>query len=334
MINVGVIGIGGMGRLHFSCYGNNPQATVVAIADVDPRKLEGDWEKTGINIDTGKAGRVDLSGIKTYPTASELIADAEIELVDICLPTPLHAPTTIAALRGGKHVFCEKPMAMNGEECQAMADAARDAGKQLMIGHCLRYWPQYVKAHELITGGDYGKVLYARFHRSSATPMWSWDDWLRDGERSGGAVLDMHIHDVDTALWWFGQPANINADGYYIGDMPAGVDAIWRYQDGPLVYLHGIWDSNGGPFRMSFRVVMERGTVVWDSSVSPKVQLYANGETTEIEVSDMLAYQAEINDFVACVAEGRKMERVTPATSRQSVEAVLTEMSQMRVKNV
>jgi predicted dehydrogenase len=334
MVNVGVIGIGGMGRMHFNCYQNNPQAKVVAIADVDQRKLEGDWSSIGLNIDTSETARVDLTGIKTYASADALLADQDVHVVSICLPTNLHAEVAIAALKAGKHVLCEKPMAGRVSDCQDMAAAARETGKQLMLGHCLRYWPQYVKAHELISGGTYGKTRYARFHRSSATPLWSWDSWLTDGDRSGGAVLDMHIHDVDTALWWFGTPARIDADGTFIGNMPATVDATWRYNDGPLVYLHGSWDNNGGPFRMSFKVVLERASIVWDSSVGPKMQLHTAEGTEEIEVPDTLAYQAEVDDFIACVAAGRPVERVTPASSLESVAAVIEELSQMRVKGI
>jgi predicted dehydrogenase len=333
MVNVGIIGIGGMGRTHFQCYRNNPDAHIVALSDVDPRKLAGDWSGTGINIDAAAPPRVDLSGIKTYQQAHDLIADPEVELVSICLPTPMHAPLSMAALRAGKHVLCEKPMAMNGDECQAMADAAQESGRQLMIGHCLRFWPQYVKAHEIIQSGAYGRPLYARFHRAGATPLWGWNNWLTKGEMSGGAVLDMHIHDVDTALWWFGTPASIDADGLLWNGMPAKVDAVWRYDAGPVVYLHGGWDNNGGPFRMAFSVTMDKGTVAWDSSAGTPVQVYSNLETTSIDVPGDSAYQNEINAFIACLEAGRPMQLVTPASSRASVEAVVEELRQIAEKN-
>jgi predicted dehydrogenase len=255
-----------------------------------------------------------------------------VQLIDICLPTSLHAHHAIKALQAGKHVLCEKPIALTSAEAAQIEEAYKSSGKQLMIGHCLRYWPQYLKAHEIIESGDWGKPIYARFHRSGATPTWSWDGWLQDGARSGGAVLDMHIHDVDTAIWWFGIPNEIHAAGYVANNLPMSVDATWRFNDGLLVYLHGSWDDNGGPFRMSYKVVLEKATLDWDSSKSDAVLLHHKGETEEFEVSAESAYQVEIDDFIACLAENRTMTRVTPQSSRETLEVVLEELRQIKNK--
>ncbi|MDF2440471.1 MAG: hypothetical protein JWN98_1455 [Abditibacteriota bacterium] len=330
-INVGLIGIGGMGRMHFNCYKNNPGARIVALADVDQRKREGDWGSIGLNIDTSKTERVDLSGIQTYENWQEMLADDSIRLVDICLPTPLHAQVTIAALQAGKDVLCEKPMAMNAQECQQMAQAAREAGRQLLIGHCLRYWPAYVQTQKLIASGEFGRPLYASFHRSSGTPLWSYNNWLATGSQSGGVVLDMHIHDVDAALWWFGAPDEIHADGLIQNDLPMSVDATWRYNNGPLVSLHGGWDNNGSPFRFAFKVVMEHASILCDSSTNTFC-LLQDGESRDIPVADELAYQNEINDFIACLSEDRPLQRVTPESSQLAVTTVSEELRQIEAK--
>jgi len=338
MVNVGLIGIGGMGRMHFNCYNNNPGAKIVALCDVNEAKLQGDWSSIGMNIGDEESGQVDLSGIATYGDYHELIADPNVQLVDICLPTPQHAEATIAALQAGKDVFCEKPMAFTDAECAEMEKALEASGRQLLIGHCLRYWPHYVKAKEIMDSGDYGRVLTARFHRSGGTPWWSWENWLATGSRSGGAVLDMHIHDVDTALWWFGEPQNIVADGLVIDGMPASVETIWRYDDGPLVQLYGSWDNNGGPFQYGFKIVMEKATLVHDPATGiEQLQLLQGGKDGDrsetIEVADTLAYQNEIDDYVACLNEGRKLERVTPQASRRAVATVWEELRQIEAKN-
>lgn len=332
MIKVGLIGVGGMGRTHFNCYKNNAQAQVTAICDVEERKLRGDWSSIGLNIDTSKSGLVDVSGLKTYGRFEELLADPDIDAVDICLPTSLHASMTIAALRAGKHVLCEKPMSLSSAECREMAQAARQAKRQLMIGHCLRFWPEYVQAHEMMQSGEFGQPLYASFHRSSATPLWSWDNWMADGRRSGGAVLDMHIHDADTALWWFGAPDSIRADGLIVDGLPLTVDATWRYKDGPVVALHGAWDNNGGPFRMAFKLVLERATILYDSSSKTfrLVQSGPQGEQSEdLAISGASAYQNEIDEFIDCVQQGRPLTRITPDDGRLAVEMVREEMRQI-----
>ncbi|RYG65739.1 Gfo/Idh/MocA family oxidoreductase [bacterium] len=329
MINVGLIGIGGMGRMHFGCYQNNPDARLMAICDGDPAKLRGDWSGISLNLDDTKSELVDLSGIETYSKVEDILANPEIDMIDICLPTPLHAQIAIAAMRAGKHVFCEKPMAMNDEECAQMEEVQRETGKQLMIGHCLRYWPEYVITDQLIKGGEYGKVISASFHRSSGTPLGSFNNWLATGAQSGGAVLDMHIHDVDTALWWFGTPDSMEVDGVIWRDLPLSSEASWRYKDGPLVTLHGSWDPHGGPFRMAFRVVMEEASVIYDSAtnVFQLLQVTREGDQSrDLKAPEELAYQNEIDDFVACLNEGRVIERVTPATSRLSVVVTRQEM--------
>lgn len=338
-IKVGLIGIGGMGRTHYSCYQNNEAAEVVAICDVDPKKLAGDWGDTALNIDTGSTAAVDLSRVEKYSDFNDLIADANVQLVDICLPTRLHARVSIAALNAGKDTFCEKPMAFDEDECAQIQDAQKQSGKQLMLGHCLRFWPAYVEAKKIMDGGEFGRVLSARFHRMSGTPWWSYENWLATGSESGGAVLDMHIHDVDTALWWFGEPNTVIADGVIEDGLPLSVDAIWRYENGPVVYLHGSWDNNGGDFDYGFKIVMERATLLHQPSVGAGELKIIKGrrdgdQSEEIKLSDDMAYQLEINDFVDCLQSGRTMERVTPAASRLAVKICREEMRQIAAKHV
>jgi predicted dehydrogenase len=336
MIKVGLIGLGGMGRTHFNCYKNCPGATLAAICDIDPAKLRGDWSGVSLNLDPTKSGLVDLGGIATYSQIEEILADPDIDMIDICLPTSLHAQVAVDAMRAGKHVFCEKPMALNEQECLQMEEAQRETGQQLMIGHCLRYWPEYVVTEELIRGGEYGKVLSASFHRSSGKPLGSYNNWFLDAAQSGGVVLDMHIHDIDTALWWFGQPDSIETDGLIWQGLPYSVDATWRYNSGPVVNLHGSWDPHGGPFRMAFRVVMEKATVVYDSvgNVFRLLQLTPEGDSSrDLEAPKGSAYQNEINDFVACLNEGKTPKRVTSQSSRLSVAVSRQEMGQIESKN-
>ncbi len=169
-VKVGLIGLGGMGRVHFESYVKNPKAQIVALCDIDEEKLSGDWQNIGLNLgDTGSA-QVDLSQVQRSTDYHDLLANTEIDAVDICVPTYLHAQIGVDALHAGKHVLCEKPMGFDQGQCWALDKAFRESGKQLMIAHCLRYWPQYVKAHEIIQGEEYGRALYARFHRAGATP--------------------------------------------------------------------------------------------------------------------------------------------------------------------
>ena len=329
MIKVGLIGIGAIGRLHFDCWRKSPVAKVAAIASRDPRKRAGDWSAGEFNLGGQSAEKVDLSGVATYEHAAELIADPSIQIVDICTATPEHARLAIAALRAGKHVVCEKPMALSLAECAAVEAAARESGSQLMVAHCLRYWAHYVKAREVLESGEFGRPLYAQLHRSGGAPTWSAGGWLMKPEQSGG-VLDLHIHDIDVALWWFGRPEAMETRGYIRGGVPMIVDAAWRYAGGPLVHLHGAWDPNGGAFRHAFRLVLEKATLVYDLATVPGVlQIYREGALTELPMDGSSAHQAELDDFAGCIAEGRPFTRFTPAESRLAVEVGLEELRQL-----
>ena len=325
-VRVGLIGLGAMGRVHFDCWRKSAVAELAAVSARSPKMLAGDWAGKEFNIGDQAAAHVDLSGFATYLRAEDLIADPNVDAVDICMPTPLHGPLALAALRAGKHVFCEKPMSLSPDVCAEMERTARECGRHLMVGHCLRYWPQYMKAHELLAGGEFGRALYASFHRSSAAPMWSGSGWFMKSAESGG-VLDMHIHDVDVALWWFGRPQAIAVSGLAPGGLPMVIDAAWRYDGGPSVHLHGAWDRNGGAFRHAFRLVMEKGTLVHDLAVDANaLTLWRDGKSEPVPVADASGYQAELDDFAECINTGRAPQRITPADSRLAVEIGLEEL--------
>jgi predicted dehydrogenase len=330
LMNVGLIGLGAIGRLHFDCWRKSRVARLVAVSARDRRKLEGDWSGQEFNLGNQAAARIDMSGLALFERAEELIADPRIQIVDICMPTPLHAPLTIAALRAGKHVLCEKPMALALEECHAMENAARETGRQLMIGHCLRFWPHYLKAREIIASGEFGKPLHAHLARTGALPAWSSEGWLMNAQASGG-ILDMHIHDIDIALWWFGRPRFLNATGYLEGDLPRIIDALWRYPDSFTVHLHSAWDRNGGPFRHAFKVVLERATLSYDLLANPEsLRIFENGVERTLPMEQDVAYQAELDGFAQSVAAGEPMQRVPASESRAAVEVGLEELRQLR----
>ncbi len=328
---IGLIGLGAMGRVHFDCWRKSAHAELVAVSDRNPKMLAGDWAGKEFNIGDQAAQHVDLSNVTGHLRAEDLIADPTVEAVDICMPTPLHAPLAIAALRAGKHVFCEKPMALALDDCHAMERTARECDRQLMVGHCLRYWPHYVKAHALLTSGEFGRAQYASFHRSSAAPQWSDNDWYMKGAESGG-VLDMHIHDVDVALWWFGAPQSISTTGLAPHGLPLVIDAAWRYADGLAVQLHGGWDRHGGVFRHAFRLVMEKATLVHDLALDPHtLWLLRAGKAEKVPLDETSAYQLELDDFAACLNTGRTPTRCTPEDSRRAVEVGLEELRQLEV---
>ncbi|MFW6065817.1 MAG: Gfo/Idh/MocA family protein, partial [Planctomycetota bacterium] len=181
-VRVGVVGLGMMGRTHLTAYRDIPQADVVALCDSDPDRREGE--------------RSAAPGARATGNYRELLEDSGIDAVDLCVPTHLHATLTVEALEAGKHVFCEKPMALRTDQARAMLAAAETAGRTLMVGHVLRFWPEYVAIKQIIDDGRFGRVRSAALRRISGPPGWD-AGWYADASLSGSAAMDLHIHDVD-----------------------------------------------------------------------------------------------------------------------------------------
>jgi predicted dehydrogenase len=193
MIRVGIIGFGFMGQTHWRCYENlGERARVVAVADRDPRRARGDISGTWGNLGEGSS-QVDFSQVRGFADWRELIADSSVDVVDICVPTPEHAEVAVAALAAGKHVLCEKPLARTLCQAQAIADAAKNSQGFFMPAMCMRFWPAWAWLKNAIADRRFGRVLGASFLRQGAAPP----GWYGNSEMSGGALLDLHVHDTE-----------------------------------------------------------------------------------------------------------------------------------------
>jgi predicted dehydrogenase len=332
-VRVAVVGLGMMGTTHFKSYQEIAGAEVAAVCDVEGVKLSGDWSKAAGNIDTGAARQVDLSRLKTYGDFAALLADREIDLVDLCVPTHQHAEMTMAALDAGKHVFCEKPMALTSRLAHRMIRAAEKAGRMLAIGHVLRFWPEYLMMKEMIDSGRYGRVRSAYFLRLSPRPQWSWNNWLQDAERSGAAALDLHIHDTDTVQWFFGRPAKVAAAGMLEGGGIAHIVTDYRYAGGPLVVAEGGWNYPAAfPFRMEARILFELAALEYSSLRSPTLTIYDDktGKVEHPPVPAGFGYTEELRYFIGCVAAGTPPARLAPADSAAAVAIVEAEIKSAR----
>lgn len=331
--NIGIIGLGFMGKMHFGTYANIKGARVAAIADVDARKLSGDWSSIGGNI--GAAGsRQDLRGINVYANAADLLKDPAVDIVDITLPTYLHARWAIRALKSGHHVICEKPMALKSAEAATMIAAARAARRRLFVAQCIRFWPAYVKARELVLGKKFGKVLSAVFTRVSPTPTWSWQGWMEDPRLSGGGALDLHIHDSDFVLHLLGQPRSVfsramkNKKGAL-----EHITTFYNYTPDMLVQAEGGWEYNAGfPFSMMFRIALEKATLIFDAQglrLCP-----AKGPVKPLAVAKEDGYFLELKHFLDCIRRNCVSPVVPPEAAMRSVQLVEAEFKSARTGKV
>lgn len=319
-MRIGVIGLGFMGTTHLQAWREVPDAQLAAVCSDDPRKLDGDL--SGVQDNLGGSGEhFDFSGVARYTKAGDLLGDPDVDAVDICLPTHLHADLAIAALQAGKHTLVEKPMALDETAAERMLEVARRTDRVLMVAHVLRFLPAYRKLREEIQSARYGAVRSALFRRRCSAPFWN--QWLGNPERSGGGVFDLLIHDVDYAVHAFGLPESVAATGYE--DLPLGVDTITatlQYPSGLPVVIAGGWHHKKAyPFSMEFTVVMDGGTFEFNSLAGSKLTLFrADGEAEDVSLPEGEAFAAELKYFTECCTVGRRPAFCPPEESAESVK--------------
>ncbi|MDR1439097.1 MAG: Gfo/Idh/MocA family oxidoreductase [Clostridiales bacterium] len=260
MLKCGIIGFGGLGKVHFKNLSKMEEeglgVKVAALCDVEESKFTA---RTATNLGDGAAA-ADTSRCSLYADAREMLSREALDFAVIAVPTYLHERIAVAALEAGAHVFCEKPMARASAQAQNMLGKAKAAGRLLMIGQCLRYWPEYAKLKSLVESGEYGRVVRADFSRLSAPPKWSWQDWYLDYEKSGGAALDLHVHDIDMVNWLFGAPQSVSSEATHAICKFDSITTRYQYP-GKLVTATADWGlAESFPFGMGFLVRFERAT--------------------------------------------------------------------------
>ena len=330
-MRMAVIGLGFMGSTHLKALRNVPAAELVAVVSSDEKKLSGDL--SGIQGNLGGPGeKMDFSRLKKYRAIGDAIADPAIEAVDICLPTDRHAPVALAALRAGKHVLVEKPMALDGSGAEEMVAEAAKSGRVLMTAQVLRFIGAYRKTAEQVKSGALGAVRSALFRRRCAAPGWS--KWLADPARSGGGVFDLLIHDVDFCVHLLGAPAAVSAAGYE--DLARGIDLIFaelHYPSAASVAITGGWHHpRSYPFSMEFTVAADGGTLDYSSEGRPLALYSAGGDKQVLDTGEADWFIEELKYFVECAACGRKPELCPPEESALAVKLARL-MVESRKKN-
>jgi len=329
-VRVGLAGLGFMGSMHFTGYRGVDNADVVAVCDVEADRLTPDWCGPGGNIDRGQG--LGIGGIDTFTDYSQMLAQAEIDMVDLCTPTFTHASLAVQALQAGKHVFCEKPMALDSGQCRRMVDAADRTGKLLAIGHVLRFWPEYLAMKDMIAKSAYGKLKVGRFFRHGGVPSWSWHNWMLDSKRGGLAAWDMHVHDTDTVQWLFGTPGTVCTHAHL--EEEGGANYIFTqflYDDGMTIVSEGSWLPGDVPFSMGAMLTFEHATVRFSTAESPTLMVYpSDGEPTAPEVAHADGYVEELKYFVNCVETGAKPDRCPPEASARSIAILEAEFLSAR----
>jgi predicted dehydrogenase len=321
MIRVGISGIGFMGWIHYLAWKNVPQAEVVAIQSSDPKKRAGDW--TSIRGNFGPPGeQVDVSGLRAYASLPELLGDTGIDLIDLCSPPHAHAAAVEAALAAGKHVLCEKPLALDAAEAQRLAQRASAAGRQLMVAHVLPFLPEFAFLLHAHREGRFGKLLTGRFRRLIGPPDWIPDFY--DPARIGGPLIDLHVHDAHLMRLLFGQPSSVTARATLRDGVPKFIEALVDFPDGRFAAATcGVTDSPARPFCHGYEAQFEKATLQFDFAAFsdtaeslPLKVLHADGriERPSLGTGDMIdAFTAELS-LAAAIAAGTRTDSILDGT--------------------
>jgi len=279
MLRIGLVGIGFMGWIHYLGMKGVEGAKLSAVCSRDKKKLAGDW--TSIRGNFGPPGEhVDLTGVHRHESLESLLADPEIDLVDICNPTHLHPETAIAALSAGKHVLVEKAMALTPADADAMLEAARRANRFLMVAHVLPFFPEFAYAAEVTRDGRFGKLLGGHFKRVISRPDWSAD--IGDSAKTGGPAIDLHIHDTHFIGLLAGVPDAVFSTGRVEGETVQHLTTQYLYGPGgpAITCSSGALAMSGRPFVHGYEIYFEKATLVYESGTCPLTLYAADGSTS------------------------------------------------------
>ncbi len=258
MIGVAILGAGFMGQTHAGAWkalDGRVRVEVVASRTA---------ERAAAVAETAGSGDVVIE-------IGAAIADRRVDLVDICLPTPLHRAAAEAAFAAGKHVLLEKPLALTREDGEAIVDAAHRADRMLLVGLVLRHWPEYGRLHELAAGGAIGTVRSASALRLS--PPADWAEWFIDPTQSGGVAVDLMVHDFDQLNALLGPAQTVHAQCVRRGPhgAPQHVVAVTAHPAGPGLAEGGMMLPGSYPFTSGLRVLGDGGVLEYPFAAGPAV---------------------------------------------------------------
>lgn len=293
-LRVGIVGAGFMGEVHARAWrrvalaSQDGEVEISAVADVAP---------------AGRAWVREFPGMKVYASAAEMVRSSGVDIVDVCVPTPAHRAVVEEAAASGKAILCEKPLALSAREAEEVVAAVERHGVPFMVGHVVRFFPEYVRARESALSGEIGAPRLARTFRGGAKPSWS--AWFADRNQSGGIFLDMLVHDFDYLRWVFGEVRRVSAAS--LSRTPEGLDhavALLRFESDAVAQVEGAWSyPQGSSFQTELEIAGTDGLIQFSSRAVEAVR-FSVAETepeTRYPTSplDPDPYQMEIEHFLS-----------------------------------
>jgi len=301
MIKVAVVGVGGISGAHIPIWAEMEDAQLVALCDVRKEQME------------------KYPDYHHYTDIDEMLDKEELDILDICLPTYLHADFAVKALNRGIHVLTEKPISLKREDVARVYAAAEANHVKFMVAHVLRFWPEFLLVKELYESKKYGKLLSGFMRRLGNILKSSWDNWMKDENRSGLVPFDLHIHDSDFLVYAFGKPENMVVHRSKRPEQDY-ICAIYEYPDF-FITTEAAWYAGSYPFTPGYRFQFEGAVVEMEKGM---IKVYeSNGTVLNLseghdgDIGDMTmpksdAYANEIQYFADCVRKDKPVEKMKP----------------------
>lgn len=335
-VNIALVGFGFMGSMHAQIYAQLAAAKLVGIADPRKDTVRAKLQKLGLDM-------------PIYDSLPELLsAQPETQMVDLCTPLDSHEADALIAIESGRHLFCEKPLAPTLAAADRIIAAAKKAGVMTQVGHCIRFWPEYQALRQYLRDGHGGRLLSLSLIRQSSRPAYTVGDWANDEHRSGGAALDLHIHDTDFALALLGLPRAVHSRAVFDYSGPSHIVTLYDYPE-IVVSAEGGWNypSKWG-FRMAFQALFENACIDFDSSKSPTLTITTGDGTPQPlefkapaageshsgdgNISNLGGYFNELQSFVDCIVHGVPPADATLEDARASLAVVFAEIESARTQ--
>lgn len=304
-MNIGLVGVGGMGSVHYANYKEIEGCQVAAVCGGSKRAKE----------------TAEKWGLPCYPSIREMVENCDIDIVDICTPTYLHHDMVMESLDCGKDTICEKPIALSLKDAKEMLDKAEQKDCMLYIAQVLQFTKEVEILRRTVESGVYGKPLDACFERLSACPRWAQDGWLFDVNKSGLLPYDLHIHDLDVIVSVFGKPQGYSMSSCQGEDKSYPEQIRINYDYGKLhVAAEAAWFNADIPWTARWRVYFENGMLINDGSTLTAYQFGSEPKvfdtsdqvmvSTGINVPPCGWYYNELKHFLDCAREHRPSPNV------------------------
>jgi predicted dehydrogenase len=336
MLGIGLVGIGFMGMIHYLAASRLAGARVVAICSRDAQKRAGDW--TGIRGNFGPAGtRMDVTGVSAHEHLDSLLADPHVDLVDLCIPNDQHAESACRALRAGKDVLVEKPIALSLEDADRMLGEARRSGRRLFVAHVLPFFSEFAFALDVARDGRFGNLRAGHFHRLIARPDWSAS--IGDAARTGGPAIDLHIHDTHFITVLAGKPHSASSKGLFEQNAAVYLTTTYEYAGNPLVLtsVSGAITPAGRPFSHGYELTFDRAAVLFGYSnptsgdlVTPLTVIHADGRCERPDLpgggDPIEAFRNELDAVVTAVATSSPCPTLEGSAARDALALALAEV--------